>query len=706
MRQSTGATPLSAIEAVSLDTETTGLDPSIARIVQLGLINLSKGELDDSSQWEQIVNPQMPMPAKSAEIHGINDEAASQAPLLSHTWTNLMDRLQNRIIVGHTIGFDLTVLETEAKRLKLPWKKPRALCVKMLATIVAPGLADHSLDALATWLGVTIEGRHQALGDARATALVFLALQERLKQAGIETLAEAERASLRLISEIERHQRAGWQLPVETPGTERLILSGFDSAAYRTTLSDIMSKPAIVVAYDTPLRETMQLMTGKGISSVFVDKTGESGHAIKSYGILTERDVMRRLVSEGESAFSTASGVIATSPVESVRESTFVYRALGRMTRLKFRHLAVRNDSDELVGVVSARDLLRARTGPAVVLDDTIAGATSALELESAWTTLPAVVSALTAEEVEPATICRIISEEIRAMTARAAQLAKDEMIRSDRGGPPCAFGVMVLGSGGRGESMLVPDQDNAIVFASGDPGGETDLWFAELGSRIADILDQSGIPYCNGGVMAKNDAWRGSIETWKSRIDGWVAKSAPRDLLNVDIFFDAISVHGEHKLSQKIFEYAYRRGHENVPFAKLLGETLSTMPDPFTMFGGIKAEGNRLDLKKHALFPVSATARALAIRHNVVRHSTKNRFEGLIATGIGGEIDFANLLETQDLAFQLVLENQSRDIEAGLRATNLIDLGALDRVKRNELKEALRHISTIPMLVRDLMFQ
>ncbi|MGI9402112.1 MAG: DUF294 nucleotidyltransferase-like domain-containing protein, partial [Rhizobiaceae bacterium] len=592
-----------------------------------------------------------------------------------------------------------------ARRLKLPWKKPRALCVKMLATIVAPGLADHSLDALANWLGVTIEGRHQALGDARATAQVFLALQEPLKKKGIETLAEAERACLRLISEIDLHERAGWQLPVEAPSATRLILSGFDSAAYRTTLGEIMSKPPVVVAEGTILSDTMQLMTGKAVSSVFTEETGSIGRKMRHYGILTERDVMRHLAAQGESAFSTASGEIATSPVESVRESAFIYRALGRMTRLKYRHLAVRNDNDELVGVVSARDLLKSRTGPAVVLDDTIAGATSALELESAWATLPAVVNALTAEEVEPATICRIISEEIRAMTARATKLAMDEMQGSGKGGPPCEFAVMVLGSGGRGESMLVPDQDNAIIFAEGEPGGNNDLWFTELGSHIADILDQSGIPYCKGGVMAKNDQWRGSIETWRSRIDGWMAKSTPGDLLNVDIFFDAAGVFGDHNLSQGIFEYAYQRGHENVPFAKLLGESLSSMPDPFTLFGGIKSDGNRLDLKKHVLFPVSATARTLAIRHNIRRHSTRHRFEGLIAAGTTGEVDFHNLLEAQELAFQLVLESQSRDIEAGLKATNFIDLGALDRTRTNELKEALRHIPAIPTIVRDHMF-
>ncbi|MEM7461493.1 MAG: DUF294 nucleotidyltransferase-like domain-containing protein [Pseudomonadota bacterium] len=705
MKQSTGATPLSTFEAVSLDLETTGLDPANARIVQLGLVDISRGEMKPHSQWEQIVNPQMPMPEQSREIHGIDDEMTSRAPSLVESWDQLMDRLDKRIIVGHTIGFDLTVLENEASRHKLQWKKPRALCVKMLATIVAPGLADHSLDALATWLGVTIEDRHQALGDAKSTALVFLALQERLKQAGIHTLAEAERASLRLGSEIERHERAGWQLPVETPGANRVTMSGFDAAAYSTTLGDIMSKPPKVISGDTNLLDAMKLMAKSGISSVFVDDTGESGRKIQHYGILTERDVMRQIASKGEDAFSTRTGSIATKPVESVRESAFIYRALGRMTRLKYRHLAVRNDEDDLVGVVSARDLLKARTSPAVVLDDTIAGASSSMELESAWSTLPAVVNALTAENIASPTICRIISEEIRAMTSRASQLALDGMRDAGKGEPPCNFDVMVLGSGGRGESMLVPDQDNAIIFADGEPDGENDRWFAELGSRIADILDQSGIPYCKGGVMAKNDIWRGSTSVWKERIDGWVAKSSPRDLLNVDIFFDAISVFGDHQLSQNIFEYAYQRGHENVPFAKLLGESLSSIPDPFTLFGGLKADGNRLDLKMHVLFPVSATARTLAIRHNVARHSTRQRFEGLTEAGVGGEVDFANLMEAQELAFQQVLENQSRDIESGLKASNFIDLGKLDRVSKNELKDALRNVSIIPTTVRDLMF-
>ncbi|TIR45492.1 MAG: DNA polymerase III subunit epsilon, partial [Mesorhizobium sp.] len=82
-------------------------------------------------------------------------------------------------------------------------------------------------------------------------------------------------------------------------------------------------------------------------------------------------------------------------------------------------------------------------------------------------------------------------------------------------GPPPCAYAVLVLGSGGRGESLMAPDQDNAIVFADGEPNGPEDRWFKNLGAKLADMLDISGVPYCKGGVMASNATFRGSLDTW-----------------------------------------------------------------------------------------------------------------------------------------------------------------------------------------------
>ncbi|NQW10608.1 MAG: CBS domain-containing protein [Alphaproteobacteria bacterium] len=708
MASTTGATPLFAIEAVAVDTETTGLDAAKVRIIQLGAIHIANGALDAERFYEQLIAPGVPIPPPSTAIHGITENAVLEAPTLKEAWPTFIAFLDERVVVGHSIGFDLTVLAAEAERNRLAWKKPRSLCVRLLATIVAPTLANHSLDALASWLGLETRNRHQALGDAEAAGLVFLALIPKLREKGIRTLAEAERACLGLLPELNRHANAGWDMPVSEPGLDdkRGVLDRFDSYAYRHRTGDLMASPVTVVTPDTTLKQALDLMASRAISSVFVSPTGQPNRDVRDYAILTERDAMRRIAKNGAAALDEVVAAIGSRPIHTIHENAFLYRAIGRMSRLKIRHLGVHSDSDILTGVVSARDLLRLRADPAIALNDVIEESASAETLAVAWSSLPGVVNALIAEEIDARVICEIVSEEIRAMTRRAAVLAAESMISDGKGDAPCPYAVMVLGSGGRGESLLVPDQDNAIVFATGAPGGTEDRWFAELGARMTDILDAGGIPYCTGGVMARNDAWRGSVDTWKDRIDGWVRRSTLEDALNVDIFFDLTPVHGARSLALDLLAHAYDRGRGNVAFAKALARNLSAVPEPFTMLGGLKAAGGRFDLKLYALFPIVAATRTLAIRHNVRRQSTKARIEELIKLGLGSEADFTAMLHTHTLALSLMLGQQSQDIASGRKSSNLIDLNGLSRSQKNHLKQSLKSISHIPTIVRDLLFK
>ena len=54
------------------------------------------------------------------------------------------------------------------------------------------------------------------------------------------------------------------------------------------------------------------------------------------------------------------------------------------------------------------------------------------------------------------------------------------------------------------------------------------DRWFEQLGAHVADILHEVGVPYCKGGVMAKNPQWRGSLATWRDRVADWIRHSQP----------------------------------------------------------------------------------------------------------------------------------------------------------------------------------
>jgi DNA polymerase-3 subunit epsilon/CBS domain-containing protein len=536
----------------------------------------------------------------------------------------------------------------------------------------------------------------------RAAAEIFVALLPKLQERGIRTLAEAERACMEQRAELETGHRAGWAEPVSRPAPPSF--RSVDPFAYRHRVGELMSSPPVVVAPSVSVNDAIALMISRRISSLFVADPAEPGQSLDAYGIVTERDVMRLLASDGEKALAMFVGDVASRPLASIREQAFAYRAVGRMDRLRIRHLAVRHEDGRLAGVVSARDLLKLRASAAINLDDTIEHAASPAEMAAAWAMLPGVADALIAERIDARAIAEIVSEELCAMTRRAAILAEAEMAGEGHGPPPCSFAVLVLGSGGRGESLLAADQDNAIVFAEGDPDGPADRWFARLGEKIADLLDQSVVPYCKGGVMAKNAMWRGSLAHWKKRVADWIGRSRPQDLLNVDIFFDLRPVHGDLALGEALFAHAYELGHTRPEFAKLLGEQVAP-GNPFTLFGGLQLEGGRIDLKLHGLFPVVAMARTLAIRHGIRARSTRERLEALIGLDIGGDEDMTAMLSAHSVLLALLLAQQSRDLYAGLPVSNRVELAKLDKAQRAELKAALKALQPAPDLVRDLMF-
>ncbi len=89
-------------------------------------------------------------------------------------------------------------------------------------------------------------------------------------------------------------------------------------------------------------------MVERKISSVFVSDSGKAERPVDAYGIVTERDMMRRIAIDGEHALDLRIGEMAPRPLVSIRAQAFAYRAIGRMNRLEIRHLAVRDERASL----------------------------------------------------------------------------------------------------------------------------------------------------------------------------------------------------------------------------------------------------------------------------------------------------------------------------------------------------------------------
>jgi DNA polymerase-3 subunit epsilon/CBS domain-containing protein len=97
------STPLIALDAVVLDTETTGLDARVARVLQIGALRLSGGSLDVAESFETLVNPGGPIPKASTAVHGITDAMVATAPLFADVAAPLEAFVGRSIVIGHAL---------------------------------------------------------------------------------------------------------------------------------------------------------------------------------------------------------------------------------------------------------------------------------------------------------------------------------------------------------------------------------------------------------------------------------------------------------------------------------------------------------------------------------------------------------------------------------------------------------------------------
>lgn len=185
---------LDELTFVAFDTETTGLRPEDGdRIVSLAAVKVRGGAVKRSECFDALVNPGRAVPAESARFHGITEAMLAGAPAIDLVLPAFQRFAEGAVLVGHEVWFDLAFLSREADRMGLPplTVSHPILDTRLLSRVVHGSAPDHTLDATALRLGVTIQGRHSALGDALATAEVLARLLELLKKRGIVTLGQA-----------------------------------------------------------------------------------------------------------------------------------------------------------------------------------------------------------------------------------------------------------------------------------------------------------------------------------------------------------------------------------------------------------------------------------------------------------------------------------------------------------------------------------
>ena len=183
--------PLTTLTCTVIDTETTGLNPSAGdEIIALGAVRVINQRILRNEVFQCLVNPQRPISEAASAIHGIAASQLRDKPALEEVLIHLHRFVEDSVIIGHNVAFDMRFFEMKETRTGIRFRNP-VLDTLLLAQFVHPHQNEQSLEAIAERLGVPVTGRHTALGDALTTAQIFLALIPILAGHNVRTLGQA-----------------------------------------------------------------------------------------------------------------------------------------------------------------------------------------------------------------------------------------------------------------------------------------------------------------------------------------------------------------------------------------------------------------------------------------------------------------------------------------------------------------------------------
>lgn len=153
-----------------IDIETTGQSSGKGKITEIAIFIHDGFGVTDS--FSTLINPECYIPGFITELTGIDNNMVQNAPKFYEVARRIVEMTQDCIFVAHNVMFDYKFIQEEFKRLGYNYQR-KTMCTVRLGRKFLPGHRSYSLGKICDDLGIRIEGRHRASGDAYATVKLF-----------------------------------------------------------------------------------------------------------------------------------------------------------------------------------------------------------------------------------------------------------------------------------------------------------------------------------------------------------------------------------------------------------------------------------------------------------------------------------------------------------------------------------------------------
>ena len=466
-------------------------------------------------------------------------------------------------------------------------------------------------------------------------------------------------------------------------------------------ISDYMSADYLYVDVNSSIEEVIKDLQRQKKSTVLIQKDN------KLAGIITEQDVVRKVTFALEPSKKVSE--IMTSPVIFVYEDDLLFHAVGKMRKNNLRHLPVINMNSQVVGVIHAHKALAAELGAVTQEIDKMTfdeyDERGLIQIKKQQVHL---AERLLNEKISSNDISYLLSFLNNVIYRRSIRIAERKINAKNIIKQIPNYSVLVMGSGGRMESFLHPDQDNGIIYEESkteDPK-KVDLYFEELAKEFTKSLDTAGIPFCKGDLMASNSMWRKSLPEWKEQVQSWITNFNEQNLIYIDMLYDFRSVYGKPELAEDLRNFIFDKLINN-KILKFLFKNEESRRAGLTFFGGFKLEKNDkenkglLNLKGAGTLPLIESVRIYSIKNRINKNTTVARIEELNKIGVFDDDETDFFQSAHQFLTYVLLKDQVTSAKEGRSIKNFIDPKKLLQREKDLLKIYLKKINELKIRVK-----
>jgi PAS domain S-box-containing protein len=438
----------------------------------------------------------------------------------------------------------------------------------------------------------------------------------------------------------------------------------------------------------TPIRKALEIMTAADSRAILV-KTPDGEHV----GIVTDSDLRKRLLSRRVDLEPPISAIM-TAPLLKVSNKALLFEAALLFQEHGMQHLAVTNEEQRVVGMISTHAVLDSQRHPVSIILKNIHEARSPEGVIRSRQNLLSLVKALLDNGAKVESVTRILSSVSDGITVRLIELALEQI-----GPPPLSFSFVAFGSEAREEQTLRTDQDNGIFYADPEPDQEAAVneYFLRLGALVCGWLNEAGYNFCKGEVMAKNPKWCQPVSKWLQYFSDCISAANPQDLLDVNVFFDFRSVYGEANFVSALRKHLGQLSKDKHVFFFHLAQTTLQYKPPLGFFGNIQLESTEDNSSafniKSAVIPIVNFARIYALKHDNEETGTLTRLQRLLAMGVLAKTSYDELSQAFSFLMQMRLSHQANQIGNGKNPDNYIDLRELTQIEQSLLRKIFSDI-------------